>query len=95
MMYGLIGKFSAQSGRRDELIAVMTEGSVSMPGCLSYVIAKDAADADALWVTEVWDNKQSHVASLNIPEVKATITRAMPLIAGFDQHTETEPVSLA
>jgi quinol monooxygenase YgiN len=94
-MYGLIGKFKAQSGKRDELIGIMTSGAVKMPGCISYVIAKDPADADAIWITEVWDSKESHAGSLNIPEVKATIQKAMPLIAGFDHHIETEPVNVA
>jgi quinol monooxygenase YgiN len=94
-MYGLIGKFKSQSGKRDELLAVMTSGAVKMTGCLSYVIAKDPTDPDAIWITEVWDNKESHAASLKIPEVTETIKHAMPLIAGFDQHIETEPVSIA
>lgn len=94
-MYGLIGKFRSVSGKRDELIAIMTAGSVKMPGCLSYVIAKDLADPDALWITEVWTDGGSHKASLAIPEVAETIRKAMPLIAGFDQHIETEPVNIA
>ena len=94
-MYGLIGKMRCQSGKRDELIAIMTEGAVEMLGCLSYVIAKDPADADVIWITEVWHNREAHAASLNMPEVKATIQKAMPLIAGFEQHFETEPVNIA
>lgn len=94
-MYGLIGKFRSAPSKRDELITVMRSGSVRMPGCLSYVIAKDPADPDALWITEVWTNKESHKASLAIPEVAETIRKAMPLIAGFDQHIETEPVDVA
>ncbi|MDB5552195.1 MAG: antibiotic biosynthesis monooxygenase [Rhizobium sp.] len=94
-MYGLIGKFRSVPGKRDELIAIMKSGSVKMPGCLSYVIAKDPADADVLWITEVWTDKDSHAASLKIPEVGETIKKAMPLIAGFDQHIETEPVDIA
>jgi quinol monooxygenase YgiN len=94
-MYGLIGKFRSAAGKRDELIAIMKSGSVKMPGCLSYIIAKDPSDPDSLWVTEVWTDKDSHAASLKIPEVAETIKLAMPLIAGFDQHTETEPVDIA
>lgn len=94
-MYGLIGKFRSVAGKRDELIAIMKSGSVKMPGCLSYVIAKDPSDPDALWITEVWTDKDSHAASLKIPEVGETIKQAMPLIGGFDQHIETEPVDIA
>lgn len=91
-MYGLIGSFTAHPGKRDELIALMTASVGDMPGCLSYIVARDPKDADKLWVTEVWDSAASHTASLNIPAVADTIKKAMPLIAGFGEHTETEPV---
>jgi quinol monooxygenase YgiN len=63
-----------------------------MPGCLSYVVAKDPADADAIWITEVWNDRDSHRASLQLPQVQGAIARARPLIAGFDSSVETEPV---
>jgi hypothetical protein len=61
-----------------------------MPGCLSYVIAADRADPDAIWVTEVWDTQGSHDASLALPQVRAAIAEARPLIAGFDGGAETD-----
>ena len=91
-MYGLIGKMSAVAGQRDALIAILLDGVSGMPGCLSYVVARDPADADAIWVTEVWDSRASHEASLSLPSVKNAIGRGKPLIAGFDQHIETVPV---
>jgi quinol monooxygenase YgiN len=91
-MYGLIGSFNAQPGQREALISILLESSVTMPGCLSYVIARDPKDENAIWITEVWDNAKSHKASLQLQSVKDAITRARPLIAGFGQHTETEPV---
>jgi len=91
-MYGLIGKMRATPGQRDVLIAILLEGTRDMPGCLSYVIARDPADADAVWITEVWSDEASHKASLSLPSVQAAIARARPIIAGFDQHTVTEPV---
>jgi quinol monooxygenase YgiN len=89
----MIGRMVAVPGRREELLAALGEGSHDMPGCLSYVIAKDVADADAIWVTEVWDTKDSHDASLSLPGVQAAIARARPLIAGFDSGAETEVVT--
>jgi quinol monooxygenase YgiN len=91
-MYGLIGSFSAHPGKRDELIGLMTASVSAMPGCLSYVVAKDPKDADLIWITEVWGSAESHKASLGLPQVAETIQKAMPLIAGFGQHIETEPV---
>ncbi|MFN0097773.1 MAG: putative quinol monooxygenase [Gemmatimonadaceae bacterium] len=91
-MYGLIGRFSATSGQREALVSILLEGIESMPGCLSYVVARDPKDDDAIWVTEVWDSAASHRGSLALPSVKAAIAKARPLIAAFQDHIETAPV---
>jgi quinol monooxygenase YgiN len=91
-MYGLIGKMTAVAGRRDDFIAILLEAVGEMPGCLSYVIAKDSKDADAIWITEVWDSKASHDASLSLPQVKAAIAKGKPLIASFGDGAVTTPV---
>ncbi len=88
-MYGLIGRIKAVSGKRAELAAILVPGTGGMPGCLSYVVAEDPADADALWVTEVWIDDAAHKASLVLPAVQAAIARGRPLIAGFDTHVTT------
>ncbi|MGH9173934.1 MAG: putative quinol monooxygenase [Vicinamibacterales bacterium] len=82
----------AVPGQRDALIAILLEGVAGMPGCLSYVVAKDTADANAIWISEVWDSKASHEASLALPSVRQAITRGKPLIAGFEESVETAPV---
>ena len=92
MMYGLIGKMTANPGQREALIAVLLEGTDGMPGCLSYIVAKDMADENALWITEVWDNKESHAASLKLPTVQAAIAKGRPMIAGFSDFVTTEPL---
>lgn len=91
-MYGLISKMRAVTGQRDALAAILLDGASGMPGCLSYVVAQDPGDVDAIWVTEVWDSQSSHQASLSLPSVKDAISRGRPLIAGFDQRMETVPV---
>jgi quinol monooxygenase YgiN len=91
-MYGLIGKITAAAGQRDALADILIDGTGSMPGCLSYVIALDSADANALWVTEVWDSQASHQASLQLPAVQAAIAKGRPLIAGFSNRVETTPI---
>jgi quinol monooxygenase YgiN len=91
-MYGLIGKVSAVAGQRDALAAVLLEGTRAMPGCLSYIIATDPADPDALWITEAWDSQASHQGSLALPSVKAAIAKGRPLIAGFSNRVETVPI---
>ena len=91
-MYGLIGKMRAARGQRDAVMDVLRASTGALPGCLSYIIATDPADADAIWVTEAWTDEASHAASLAIPAVKQAIAKAMPLIAGVDMHQKTIPV---
>ncbi len=91
-MYGLIGKMTARSGKRDALASMLLDATESMPGCLSYVIAIDPADPDALWITEVWDSAASHKASLGLPAVQALITKAKPLIVNVSNRVETVPI---
>jgi quinol monooxygenase YgiN len=91
-MYGLIGKFTAVAGRRDELATILLEGTAAIPGCLSYVVAADPADVDALWITEVWQSQESHQASLLLPAVQAAIAKGRPLIAGMSNRVETRPL---
>jgi quinol monooxygenase YgiN len=91
-MYGLIAKMTASPGKRDELISILLESITTMPGCLSYVIAQDTSDANAIWITEAWDSKASHEASLSLPSVKEAIAKGRPLIAGFSDRIVTTPV---
>ena len=91
-MYGLIGKMTAVDGKRDELVAILLDGVSGMPGCLSYIVATDPADPNAIWITEAWDSKASHDASLGLPSVKAAIAEGRPLIAAFGSGTVTTPV---
>lgn len=91
-MFGLIGRMIAVTGQRDALVAILLESTQQMPGCKSYVIARDPKNADAIWITEVWTDPDSHSASLKLPEVQHAIARAKPLIASFAEHHITEPV---
>ena len=83
-MYGLIGKFTSTDGDRERLAEILLNGLRDMPGCLSYIVANDPADANALWITEAWDSADSHKASL--------IKEGRPLIAGMQRIAETTPL---
>ena len=91
-MYGLIGKMLAVEGQRDALISILLEGTEAMPGCLSYVVARDPGHANAVWITEVWDSADNDKASLKLPTVQQAIARGKPMIAGFGERFETIPV---
>ena len=90
-MHGLIGRMMAAPGQRDALIEILLDGIHDMPGCLSYIVARDTSHEDAIWITEVWDSEASHKASLSRPAVKAAIEKAQPLIAGFGDYIQTAP----
>jgi reactive intermediate/imine deaminase len=91
-MYGLIGKMVATPGNRDALAGFILSGTGDMPGCLSYVVAKDPREADALWITEVWESAEHHKASLSLPDVRAAIAKARPLIASVGDGVQSEPI---
>jgi quinol monooxygenase YgiN len=91
-VYGLIGKILAVPGQRDAVVQLLLDNTGDMPGCLSYVVALDPSDANAVWITEIWDTEGSHAASLTLPAVKAVIAKARPLIAGFGERFITTPV---
>ncbi len=91
-MYGLIGKIITTPGQRDVLIAILLGSSKGIAGCLSYVVAKDTKDENAIWVTEVWRDEASHKTSLSLPAVQQAIAKGKPMIAGFGERFVTEPV---
>ena len=95
-MYGLHGTIRAKPGQRDALLAILLEaskGASRMPGCRLYIVSLVPDDADAIAVTEVWDDRASHDGSLKLESVRETIGRARPLIAGMGTSTPFNPVA--
>ena len=90
--YGIIGQMMVAPGTRDIVIAAMIEGTREMPGNLAYIIAEDAEDESALWITEVWQTKTDHANSLKLPQVQEAIAKARPHITGMGTRVETKPV---
>jgi quinol monooxygenase YgiN len=91
-MYGLIVKLTTAPGKREEMIRILKDSAVDMPGCFSYVVAKDSGDENAIWVTEVWDSAASHDASLSLQAVRDAIPQAKQIVSGFDKVAVTNPV---
>ncbi|MDB5241684.1 MAG: antibiotic biosynthesis monooxygenase [Spirosoma sp.] len=83
--YGLFGKLKATSGKGNELASILLEASRLMAdaqGCHIYIVSQDTQDDTLIWITEVWDTREDHDNSLNMPGVKELISRAIPLIEG-------------
>jgi quinol monooxygenase YgiN len=92
-MYGLQGKLTAKPGQRDALMALLLGSSRSaMPGCRLYVLSEVPSEPDAIAITEVWDDKAAHDASLQLESVRAAIAAGRPLIAGFGDSLELRPI---
>lgn len=84
MSYGRIGSMRTKPGRRDEVVAILLGGADGLraAGCSLYVVGESATDTDTIWVTEIWQSHDHHRASLELPETKAAIGAAMPLLTG-------------
>ncbi|HEY2312460.1 MAG TPA: putative quinol monooxygenase [Streptosporangiaceae bacterium] len=94
MQYGYIGSMRTREGRRDEVIEILLAGADGLreAGCQLYAVGTDPADADVVWVTEIWDSREHHDASLQLPETKAAIGQAMPLLTGEFTRQELDVV---
>jgi quinol monooxygenase YgiN len=91
-MYGLIVRLTVVPSRQADLIGILKESAADMPGCFSYVVAKDSSDENAIWVTEVWESIASHDASLSLPSVKNAMLRGKAIVSSFDKIAVTNPV---
>ena len=91
-MWGMIAKITLHPGKRDEMVEILRSSADGMPGCLSYVVAKDSADENVVWVTEMWNSAEDHQASLSLPAVRAVVPRAQSLVANFERVAVTNPV---
>lgn len=78
------GTLGALPGRRDELVAHLTRHSPVLAdlGCLQYDVGVDDQQPDTVFVVERWTSAQAHRASLEQPQVQASIAEARPLLSG-------------
>jgi quinol monooxygenase YgiN len=84
MTYGCIASMKTTPGSRDEVVAILLSGADGLraAGCEAYVVGLADDDDVTIWVTEVWRSKEHHDASLELPEARAAIARAMPMLTG-------------
>lgn len=90
-MYVMMGKLLAQPGKRGQLADILLRASrmvAEMQGCRAYIILEDLQDESSVVVFEMWDDKESHDASLRDANVRALIAEAMPILAGAPSGSE-------
>jgi len=80
-----------QPGKRDQVVAVLLTGLdvLLAAGCIQYTVGSSIEDDVTIWTCEVWGSKEQHDASLQHPEIKETIERAMPMLTGDFTRVET------
>ena len=91
MTYGYAGTMRTRPGHRDEVVGILLSGvdGLRAVGCQLYVVGVADSEPDLIWVTEVWDSKEAHDASLQLPATKEAISRAMPMLTGDFTGQET------
>jgi quinol monooxygenase YgiN len=93
-MYGYLGSMRTRPGHRDDVVAILTRSGEGLrsAGCELYLVGVAGDDPDRIWVTEMWRSKQHHDDSLQLPETKAAIAAAMPMLIGEFEGCELEMV---
>ncbi|MEL7977677.1 putative quinol monooxygenase [Isoptericola sp. F-RaC21] len=84
MTYANVGTLGTTPGRRDELVAHLTQHSTELAdaGCLLYEVGVSDDRPDTVFVAELWTSAEAHRASLQLPAVQASIAAARPLLSG-------------
>jgi uncharacterized cupin superfamily protein/quinol monooxygenase YgiN len=91
-------KFTAQPGRGDELAGRLLRAAESLretPGCELYLVNRSAAEADEIWVTELWLDQDALDASLEqlaTAEGRAQISEVTALLKGPPERTDLKPL---
>ena len=87
-MYGLHNSLKAIAGNGEQLADILIRASEivgQLEGCKAYLVSSETENEDQIWVTEFWVDKEAHDASLQLPEVRALIGEAMPILDGMPQ----------
>jgi quinol monooxygenase YgiN len=82
--YGYLATMRTTAGHRDDVVKILLSGvdGLREVGCRLYVVGVSETDPELIWVNEVWESKDHHAASLRLPETRAAIARAMPMLTG-------------
>ncbi|MET8955689.1 putative quinol monooxygenase [Streptomyces sp. NPDC004393] len=81
MTYGCIASMKTQPGSRDEVVSILLSAADGLreAGCHLYLVGPSHDDDVTIWVTEVWQTKEHHDASQELPEA---VSEAMPMLKG-------------
>ena len=94
-MYAMTGKLVAHKGRRTDLVEILKQAADlvgEIPQCHLYIVNEDLSNETHVWVYELWDDKESHDASLGDDQIRALIANARPLLASAPDGAELRVV---
>jgi len=83
-LYGRTGTMRTKPGHRDDVVSILLDGADGLrdAGCHAYIVSVSEDDGHLIHVMEVWESKEHHAASLRLPETRAAIEQAMPMLTG-------------
>ena len=81
------GKAKAREGRGPELAELLLAAAAELegdPGCLLYLINRQAGEPDLIWVTELWRSQADLDASLERIRGSESVAAAMALVEDWE-----------
>ncbi|AGZ44344.1 putative quinol monooxygenase [Actinoplanes friuliensis] len=84
MPFGYLATMRTKPGHRDDVVKILVSGEDGLraAGCRLYAVGVSDDDPDLIWINEIWESEQHHAASLQLPETRAAIAQAMPMLTG-------------
>jgi quinol monooxygenase YgiN len=82
MTFANVGTLGTVPGKRDELVAHLTQRSelLSELGCWLYEVGVNDDQPETVFVMELWKSAEAQHASLERPEAQESIAQALPLL---------------
>lgn len=87
--YSVYGSLTAVPGKGSELEGYLLEAAEGMKhveGNYCYIVGVNDEEPDAVYVFEIWENKEAHEASLELDVFRQLIGKARPIIAGMQDY---------
>jgi quinol monooxygenase YgiN len=81
------GRAQAWHGRGQELAELLLAAAAELegdPGCLLYLINRQAGEPDLIWVTELWRSQADLDASLERIRGSESVAAAMALVEDWE-----------
>jgi quinol monooxygenase YgiN/mannose-6-phosphate isomerase-like protein (cupin superfamily) len=88
-------KLTAATGRGEELADALLRAAEmleSEPGCELYLVNRAFDDPDAIWVTELWRDRDALERSIESEEARANVERVKAMLAAPPELVELVPL---